>query len=67
MTTFEAVTALSPEDVNRPAHAVTCAVLEYSCELVDSDPERALTLLRLASRLRVNAHEIDSEETAALP
>jgi hypothetical protein len=67
MTTFESLTALSPEDVNQPPHAVTWAVLEYSCELADSDPDRALAVLRLASGLRQNAHEINSDEAAASP
>lgn len=58
MTTFELLTGLSVADVNRPHHAVACAVCEYCLEIEDN-PAVELTMKRLAGRLRVNALEID--------
>lgn len=65
MTTIEALTALSPVDLNRKHHAIATGVLEYAAETVDHEPERAMRLLILGNKLRGDAHEIDRGESAS--
>jgi hypothetical protein len=54
-TPYETLTTLNPNSIE---HSIASAVAEYACELVKSDSARALSILRLAARLRDNAHEI---------
>jgi hypothetical protein len=44
--------------MSRTPETITSAALEYACDLVEFDSAKALSILRLAARLRDNAHEI---------
>ena len=51
--------------MSRTPETIASAVAEYACELIKSDSARALSVLRLAARLRENAHEIAAGGQAA--
>jgi hypothetical protein len=44
----------------KPYETITSVVIEYACDLVESNSAKSLSVLRLAVHLRKNAQEIES-------